>query len=115
MERANIFRQIVFKLLLDLAHHAHDFLGTLSEAQCRRRGNQPLATPNEEFRVKLVSKGMELETDGAWRQVNLFCCPGHARGVHDGEKQLELVDIHVPAPISARNAHQRAPRTASSP
>ena len=65
MERTNILLQIVFKHSLDLAHHPHHFLGMLSEAQGRRSGNQPFATPYEEFRVKFVSKVMELQTDGA--------------------------------------------------
>src|SRR6266850_5223662 len=84
MERANIFRKIILKLLLDVAHQLNNFLGPLRKAQGCRSRNQPLSTPYEEFRVKFVSKVMELETNGARRQVNLFRRARHARGVHDG-------------------------------
>jgi hypothetical protein len=57
--------------------------------------------------VKFVSKIVELEADGAGRQVNFFRGPGHARGVHDREKQFELVDVHLPAPTSAHRAGLR--------
>src|SRR5439155_20970147 len=65
MEGANVFLQIVFKGPLDVAHHLHDFLGMLSEAQGRRSGNQPFSTPYEKVRVKFVRKVMELQADGA--------------------------------------------------
>src|SRR5882762_4523971 len=112
MERANIFRQIVFKFLLDMAHHLHDFLGTFSEAQRRRSGNQPFSAPHEKFRVKFVSKVMELETDGARGQVNLFRSAGHAGGVHDREEQFELVNIHLLLPLApATHAGGLAPES----
>src|SRR6266850_260610 len=60
MERANIFRKIVLKLLLDVAHQLNDFLGPLREAQGRRCGNQALSSPHKKFRVEFVSKVMEL-------------------------------------------------------
>src|SRR2546425_4298733 len=39
MEWAHILRQVVFKRLLNMAHHCHNLLGELSEAQCRRCRN----------------------------------------------------------------------------
>src|ERR1700730_9213214 len=104
MERTNIFCQVVFKHLLDVAHHPDDFPSMFSETQCCWRRYQPFSTPYEEFRLKFLSQVMELETDGARRQVNLFRRAGHAGGVHDREEQFELVNIHLPAPISARCA-----------
>src|SRR5260370_40091275 len=101
MERVNILRQIIFKFLLDVPHHPYDFLGTFGKAQRRWRGSQSFSTAHKEFGVKFVSKIMELETHGAWRQMNLLRRACHAGGVQDRQEQLELVNIHLPAPILA--------------
>jgi hypothetical protein len=41
---------------------------------------------------------MELKTDGTGGEVNFFRGTRHARGVHDSEKQFQLVDVHLASP-----------------
>src|SRR5579863_596577 len=106
MEWTRIFRQIVFKYLLDVPHHSHDFFCVLREPQCCRRGDQAFSSPHEKVGVKFVSKVMQLQAYGARRQVNLFRSARHAGRIHDGEEELELVDIHLQAPSCDRRAHK---------
>ncbi len=87
-----------------MAHPLDHLFGMLGQAQSCRRGDQPFATPHEEFRVELFGKVMELKTDGTGGEVNFFCGAGHAGGVHDGEKQFKLVDVHLPSPKRYRRA-----------
>ena len=54
---------------------------------------------------------MQLQTDRTGRQVNLLRGAGHARRVHDGKEEFELVDIHLPTPNTARRIGTHA-RTA---
>jgi hypothetical protein len=80
----------------------------LSKSQCRGSGDQLFSTPHKKLRVKFVGKIVELEANSARRQVNLFRRAGHAGRIHDREKQLELVNIHKPAPIGAFSQRWRA-------
>jgi hypothetical protein len=61
MEGSHVFRQVVFKKLLDVAHHPNDLFSALSKAQCRRGKNQPFSTSHEKFRVEFIGKAMKLE------------------------------------------------------
>src|SRR6266536_3819489 len=85
-----------------MAHQLDQFFCALSKAQSGRRGNQAFAAAHEEVRVKLSGKVMELQTYRTGRQVNLLRGAGHAGRVHDGKEEFELVNIHLPAPNTAR-------------
>src|SRR5438034_10855248 len=37
---------------------------------------------------------MKLQTNCAWRQMNLLRCARHAGGLHHRKKQFKLVDVH---------------------
>src|ERR1700733_4026867 len=90
----HILRDVIFKLLVNAAHHLDDFFGMFGEAQSRRGGNQALAAAHEEIGAEFFSEIAELEADSAGRQVNLFRSAGHAGRVHHRQKELKLVDIH---------------------
>jgi hypothetical protein len=78
MERAHIYGQVIFKQLLNVAHHPQHFLGVFREAQCRRSGDQFLSAPHEKFGMEFVGKVVKLQTDSARREMNLFRRAGHA-------------------------------------
>src|SRR5260370_21068439 len=82
MEGAHVCGQIIFKFLPDMAHPLDHLFGMLGQAQSCRRGDQPFATPYEEFRVELFGKAMDLKTAGAGAYGNFFCGKGHARRGH---------------------------------
>src|SRR5437660_9820391 len=64
MEGANVLGQVVFKSLLDMAHHGDNLFGEFSKALGRRCRNQAFAAAHKEFRLKLISELMQLEADG---------------------------------------------------
>jgi hypothetical protein len=80
----------------------------LSKTQCRGSGDQLSSTPHKKLRVKFVGKIVKPEANGARRQVNLFRRTAHTGRVHDREKQFELVNIHIPAPIGTLSQRWRA-------
>jgi len=69
-------------------------LGEFGEAQGGRGGNKALAAADEELGAELVGEIVELEADGSGGEVNFFGRTGHAGGVHHGQKEFELVDVH---------------------
>src|SRR5438876_11649208 len=69
---------------------------------------------------------MKLQTNCAWRQMNLLRCARHAGGLHHRKKQFKLVDVHwhswgtrtpgkpgvlSESPKIARNIHHAQPLT----
>src|SRR5580700_2831108 len=106
---APILGDIIFKLLVNAAHHLDDFFGMFSEAQSRRGGNQALAAAHEEIGAEFLREIAELEADSAGGQVNLFRSAGHAGRVHHRQKELKLVDIHGLFYLSQRTSRVAYP------
>jgi len=65
MKRADVFGDVVFESLLDVAHHGDDLLGEFGETKGSGRGDEAFAATNEKFGAELVGEIVELETDGA--------------------------------------------------
>ena len=102
---ADVLGDIVFEGLVNLAHHGDDLLGEFGEAQGGRGGDEALAAADEELGAEVVGEIVELEADGSGGEVNFFGRTGHAGGVHNGQKEFELVDVHR---ASSRLRPQRA-------
>jgi hypothetical protein len=58
-----------------------------------------LFVANAQFGVEFVGEIVQLKADRSRRQKDLLRGAGHARRVHHGKKQFELVNIHTGAPI----------------
>jgi hypothetical protein len=87
-------RKVIFELLLDLPDLVHDAAGVAGEAMSVRGGLEALAGAGEQLRAQLRGEIVELETDGAGRDIHLLCGQSDARSIHDGEKEFELPKVH---------------------
>src|SRR5689334_10455250 len=101
MKRANVFGDVIFESLLNVAHHGDNLLGEFGETEGRGSGDETFATADEKFRTEFIGKVMKLKTDGAGREMNFFRRASHARGIHDSEKEFELVNVHQVVPVCA--------------
>lgn len=94
MKGANVFAEVVDESFSNVAHLADDLASHFGEANGGRSWNKAFAFADEEFGVEFVSEIVKLEANGAGREMNFFGGAGHAWRFHDGEKKLELVNIH---------------------
>ena len=94
MKRVDVLREVVDEGLLDVAHHRHDLFGEFGEAERGGSRDKAFAAADEEFGVQLVGEIVKLKTDGAGREMNFLGSASHAWRIHDGEEELELVNVH---------------------
>jgi hypothetical protein len=90
----DVFCDVVDEGLPDVAHRGDDLFGEFSEAKRGGSGNEAFAVADKKFGVQFVGKIVKLKADGAGREMNFLSGTGHAWGIHDGKKELELMDVH---------------------
>ncbi len=94
MKRVDVLCEVVDEGLLDVAHHRDDLFSEFGEAERGGSGDEAFAAADEEFGVQLVGEIVKLKADGAGREMNFLGGTGHAWRIHDGEEELELVNVH---------------------